>query len=121
MTDKILAGLRRQNWVKHLINNANVYIVGGCVRDAILNKPIKDVDIVVEGKTMSQLQDLLKDYGKLIPGGSILTTLGTNKKSTLSNCYVTPSPEDKIPSIFDSVKTTAIIYSNRGGCGLDGG
>ena len=63
--------------------------------------------------------DLLKDYGKLIPGGSILTTLGTNKKSTLSNCYVTPSPEDKIPSIFDSVKTTAIIYSNRGGCGLD--
>ena len=62
---------------------------------------------------------LLKDYGKLIPGGSILTTLGTNKKSTLSNCYVTPSPEDKISSIFDSVKTNAVIYSNRGGCGTD--
>lgn len=63
--------------------------------------------------------NLLKDYGKLIPGGSILATLGTNKKATLSNCYVVESPKDSISSIIDSIKITANIFKRRGGGGCD--
>jgi len=69
--------------------------------------------------TYNIFYNLLKDYGKLIPGGSILATLGTDKKSTLSNCYVVESPKDSVSSIIDSIKITANIFKRRGGCGCD--
>lgn len=65
MLDKILANLKRQSWIKLLLQKSNVYIVGGCVRDAYLNIPIKDVDLVIEGISMDEIQNLLGDYGKL--------------------------------------------------------
>ena len=61
--------------------------------------------------------NLIEDFEKFIPGGSILATLGTPKLASLSNCYVVPSPEDNIASIMDSIKTTAHIYASRGGAG----
>ena len=63
--------------------------------------------------------DLIKDYDKFIPGGSILATLGTNKRSSLSNCYVVPQCEDNISSIIDSIKAMANIFKFRGGAGID--
>jgi tRNA nucleotidyltransferase (CCA-adding enzyme) len=65
MLDKILNDLNKQSWVKILLKLSDVYIVGGCVRDAYLNKPIKDIDLVVDGLTTKQIQDLLVDYGKI--------------------------------------------------------
>lgn len=38
------------------------YIVGGAVRDAIMQRPIKDIDIEVHGIPLDQLQVLLGEY-----------------------------------------------------------
>ena len=39
------------------------YLVGGAVRDLLLNLPIKDIDIEVHGLTLGALSELLKQYG----------------------------------------------------------
>ena len=42
-----------------------IYSVGGAVRDEILNKESKDLDILITGIPMDQLEQLLSKYGKV--------------------------------------------------------
>ena len=54
-------------------------------------------------------------------GGRILANRGLDKeglKVTLSNCYVLPSPEDNIESIYDTAKYMARTFSYGGGVGI---
>ncbi|NOT03979.1 MAG: CCA tRNA nucleotidyltransferase [Anaerolineales bacterium] len=39
------------------------YIVGGFVRDLLLNKPVNDLDVIVEGDAIKLGQELVKKYG----------------------------------------------------------
>lgn len=64
MLQSLISDLRSQDWIKHLIKHGNVYAVGGCVRDAIMNQPAKDIDIVVEGPSIDDVKELLKHFGK---------------------------------------------------------
>lgn len=61
----IINELNSYEWIKHLKHQSNIYIVGGSVRDAFLNKDIKDIDLIVEGLTFSQIQELLLSLGKV--------------------------------------------------------
>lgn len=65
MLKNLIRDIRSQDWVKVLLREGNVYMVGGCVRDAFMNKSPKDIDIVVEGPSMTEIKSLLKNYGKL--------------------------------------------------------
>lgn len=54
-------------------------------------------------------------------GGRILANRGLDKegvKITLSNCYVLPSPEDNLESIYDTAKHMARTFSYGGGVGI---
>lgn len=62
---------------------------------------------------------MLQEFKYIIPGGSIMANLGTNTPTSLSNCYVLPSPEDNIESIFDTSRDAAQLYKRRGGVGID--
>lgn len=42
-----------------------VYVVGGAVRDAVLDKPVKDVDLMCAGLTGEQIEATLAPIGKL--------------------------------------------------------
>lgn len=42
-----------------------VFFVGGCVRDEILNKKIKDIDIEVHNITVETLLDILEEFGEV--------------------------------------------------------
>lgn len=49
--EKVIAVTKKlEKWLKGSIFEDKVYYVGGCVRDLILGKPVKDIDIVVEMK-----------------------------------------------------------------------
>jgi tRNA nucleotidyltransferase (CCA-adding enzyme) len=63
--EQLLDLLKKEKSIKLLLRNSNVYLVGGCVRDAFLNKSIKDIDMVVEDLTLSEIKDLLKPYGSI--------------------------------------------------------
>ena len=59
---------------------------------------------------------------KFIFAGRILANRGLNKfgrKVTYSNCYVLPSPEDNLESIFNTASQLARTYSYGGGVGFD--
>ena len=47
---------------KLLDQNLGVYIVGGYVRDHILNKENKDIDFLVTGISINNLESLLKTF-----------------------------------------------------------
>lgn len=66
-----------------------------------------------------EVRDLIKER-KFIFGGRILSNRGvTDRKITLSNCYVVAPPEDNLESIFDAGAKIARTFSYGGGCGLD--
>lgn len=46
-------------------HNGRVCLVGGVVRDLLLNKPQKDVDLIVSGIPQTELIDLLKKEGRV--------------------------------------------------------
>ena len=49
--NKIISVTKKlEKWLRGSIFEDKVYYVGGCVRDLILGKPVKDIDIVVELK-----------------------------------------------------------------------
>jgi tRNA nucleotidyltransferase/poly(A) polymerase len=64
MVKNLINDLRSQDWIKILLRKGNVYIVGGCVRDAFMNKSPKDIDIVVTGLGIDDIKELLRHYGK---------------------------------------------------------
>ncbi len=43
----------------------DAYLVGGCVRDALLGLPIKDVDIEVFGLSLAELEEVLRPHGRV--------------------------------------------------------
>jgi len=60
----ILTNLKAQKWIQELTKNSEIYIVGGSVRDSFLDKSIKDIDLVVDGISIKEIQKLLVPYGK---------------------------------------------------------
>lgn len=61
----IISDLCSNDWIKFLSKDSNIYIVGGAVRDAFLNKQIKDVDIIVEGLSLETIAKKLSPFGKV--------------------------------------------------------
>jgi len=47
------------------IPGSEIYVVGGAVRDVILGRPIKDIDILVRKVKIVDLEKFLKSYGKV--------------------------------------------------------
>jgi len=68
---KLIEGIKNNPdfvFVKNLIDKkpeAEVYLVGGAVRDALLGKEIKDYDFVVTGIEKKELEEFLKNYGEV--------------------------------------------------------
>ena len=67
----------------------------------------------------SLIFNLFSDFKYIIPGGSVLSTLGTNKLSSLSNCFVIESPEDSISGIMRTCNEQSQLMKYRGGVGFD--
>lgn len=65
------------------------------------------------------IYSLLEKFKYIIPGGSVMATLGTNKSSSLSNCFVIKSPEDSYHSLMQAREQQVHLMKNRGGVGYD--
>lgn len=59
--------LNQKPFIISLINNSksDVYVVGGAIRDIILNKPNKDIDLVVRKTPIDILTQQLQKFGKV--------------------------------------------------------
>lgn len=56
-------------------NNAEIYVIGGYVRDLLLHRPSKDIDIVVRGNGIELAQDTARRLGN--PNVSVFKNFGT--------------------------------------------
>lgn len=63
-----------------------------------------------------KLEKAIRDR-KFLFAGRILDGRGSKDKKTYSNCFVLPSPEDNLESIFEVGKKMARTYSKGGGVG----
>lgn len=63
--NKILRLLNEQPFAKALLEKGEVFLVGGIVRDSILNKNSKDIDLLVTGIPINQLEKLLSQFGRV--------------------------------------------------------
>lgn len=66
-----------------------------------------------------EVKQLIREK-KFLFAGRILSNRGiTDRKGTLSNCYVLPQPEDNLESIFKTASDMARTFSYGGGVGID--
>ncbi len=63
--------------IVHSIKGAGgiTYLVGGCVRDLVLGKPLKDLDLEVHQLTIEQLESILKLFNSVIMVGKTFGVL----------------------------------------------
>ena len=63
--------------------------------------------------------ELFKNFGYLIPQGSVMAGAGTGKAVSLSNCFFNGHMQDDINSIWDTSKSMAQVGKRRGGTSTD--
>ena len=66
-----------------------------------------------------EIYTLFKNFKYIIPGGSVMATLGSDKLSSLSNCFVIDSPKDSISGIMNQLNNQSQLMKYRGGVGFD--
>ena len=67
----------------------------------------------------SYFLDILKDFKKIVPQGSVMAILGTNIIGSLSNCFVIGQPYDSYSGILHKDEELISLMKRRGGVGLD--
>ena len=72
-----------------------------------------------EHLTEDKIYELFDHFKCVIPAGSVMAGLGSNKPVSLSNCFVLPSPEDSYTSIMYTRMKQAELMKRRGGVGYD--
>jgi ribonucleoside-diphosphate reductase alpha chain len=87
------------------------------------------MDRIVKGVVQAEKEELrpalamsfrnLLEGWKFVPGGRIMTSVGTTQKLTAYNCYVIPSPHDSREGIFKSLSVMTEIFSRGGGVGIN--
>ena len=71
---------------------------------------------------IEEINSSMKEYINtltIVPGGSVLSSVGTPQNCSLSNCFVVEPPCDSMESIFNTARDISQIYKRRGGAGLD--
>ena len=64
--NKLVLELKNKPFIKAIINEGGeIYVVGGLVRDLVLNKPNKDIDLVVRLIAIDRLISILNNFGKV--------------------------------------------------------
>jgi len=66
-----------------------------------------------------EVYNLLKDFKFIIPQGSVMATLGTEKIASLSNCLVVGQPEDSYGGIMRKDEQLVQAMKRRMGVGID--
>lgn len=72
-----------------------------------------------EPLTEERIYQLFKDFKYVVPAGSVMAGLGSEKPVSLSNCFVLPSPDDSYTSIMQTRMMQVELMKRRGGVGYD--
>jgi len=87
--------LKKINEIIEKLNSLNFQplLVGGCIRDSFLGKDPKDIDIEILGCTINQLEEALKEFGKVDLIGK---SFGILKIKGIEADFFVPRKENRI-------------------------
>lgn len=88
----------KEPFIKALVKAGGTpFFVGGFVRDTLIGKVAKDIDIVVEGMDVTDIQNSIKDLGKLnLVGESFAVLKFTSAHSQIEFDIAAPRTERKL-------------------------
>lgn len=69
--------------------------------------------------TEERIYNYFKHFGYIVPQGSVMSMLGSNKIGSLSNCFVVGQPHDSYGGILQKDEQLAQLMKRRGGVGID--
>ena len=73
-----------------------------------------------EDLTEEKIYNLFKEFGYIIPQGSVMSSLGNHYKlASLSNCIVVPELHDSYGGVFYTDQQLAQLFKRRCGVGVD--
>jgi len=73
-----------------------------------------------EDLTEAKVYSLFKEFGYIIPQGSVMSSLGNHYKlASLSNCIVVPELHDSYGGVFYTDQQLAQLFKRRCGVGVD--
>lgn len=72
-----------------------------------------------EPLTEDKIYNLFKKFKYVVPGGSVMSGLGSKLPVSLSNCFVVDGPNDSIDDIFRVCNEQSQLFKRRGGNGFD--
>lgn len=72
-----------------------------------------------KGLSEEYIYNLFKDFGYIVPQGSIMSQLGNKSLGSLSNCFVIGQPVDSYGGIFYKEQEMVQLMKRRGGVGID--
>ncbi len=73
-----------------------------------------------EELTEEKVYSLFKDFGYIVPQGSVMSSLGNHYKlASLSNCIVVPELHDSYGGVFYTDQQLAQLFKRRCGVGVD--
>jgi tRNA nucleotidyltransferase (CCA-adding enzyme) len=126
MLDQLVAHPIVKKILEVLPKTAELFIVGGAVRDALLERPVTDLDFVVRHIPLAELQKLLSTLGEVdekgmkwgvltvaLDGESIDVALPRNEQGSAEGEYheTTATPDPKLPIESDLKRRDFTINS----------
>ena len=92
--------------------NLEVYVVGGFVRDLLMEQPLNDIDLMVVGDGISFAKKLARKLGqkKIVPFTKFGTAIIPNKKMSIEIATARTESYSQ-----NSRKPTEVIYTNLEG------
>ena len=69
--------------------------------------------------TEDDIYNMFKNFGEVIPAGSVMAGLGSPIPVSLSNCWVIDGPHDSLEDIFRVCNEQSQLMKRRGGVGFD--
>lgn len=72
-----------------------------------------------EFQIFDDIYDLFEGFRYIVPQGSVMSMLGSNKIGSLSNCFVVGQPKDSYGGILQKDEQLAQLMKRRGGVGID--
>ena len=91
---QITENLRKHIWIQKMASNAEIYVVGGSVRDAYLEKPMKDIDLIVDGLSVSGILKILREYGRANVEGESFSVIKFKPKGHVGEDYDVAVPRE---------------------------
>ena len=73
--NKLIDNLQDMDWVDVLMSKSELYLVGGIVRDAYMEKESDDIDLICIGLNYEEIKNILDDFGKVVIGGESFSVM----------------------------------------------